>query len=203
MPVALFNLMKKGLLVFVFTAFAALVIHIDVRLFDSKAGEESLIEYSQDLILLFLVIYLFIKGQKLQAHRGLLFLMSAFFSCLLVRELDGVFDLIVHGFWKYPAWIIAISACYYSFFVHREATLHSLTQYMQHPSFGLMLGAMALLMIFSRLFGMGDLWEHLLQGGYARAAKNTAEEGIELVSYTLIACASVWYCLSLTKIERD
>jgi hypothetical protein len=66
-----------------------------------------------------------------------------------------------------------------------------------------MLGAMALLMIFSRLFGMGDLWEHLLQGGYARAAKNTAEEGIELVSYTLIACASVWYCLSLTKIERD
>ncbi|QIA64414.1 hypothetical protein GT360_13350 [Vibrio astriarenae] len=199
MPQPLLSLIKKSFLCFTITALAALVIHADVRLLDSKAGEDSLIEYCQDLILLFLIVMLFVAGRRIQAQRSFLFLMSAFFSCLLIRELDGVFDQITHGFWKYPAWIIAIGACYYSLFLHREATLDSLAQYMQHPSFGLMLGAMSMLMVFSRLFGMGDLWQHLLEGGYARSAKNTAEEGTELVSYTLIACASVWYCLSLSK----
>ncbi|MGR5341966.1 hypothetical protein ACPV50_18790 [Vibrio astriarenae] len=192
------ELFIKGFTVFIILALAALVIHVDVRLLGSHAGESSFIEYTQETILL-VVALLYFSLFRTDSYRSFAVLLGGFFTCLLIRELDGVFDQIVHGFWKYPAWAVAISCIYYSFFRHRESTLEAFQAYLRHPSFGLMLAAMGTLMVFSRLFGMGDLWQVILNDGYHRAAKNIAEEGTELLAYTLTLCAAAWHVISIRK----
>jgi hypothetical protein len=48
-------------------------------------------------------------------------------------------------------------------------------------------------LVFSRLFGMGALWHAILGEGYARLAKTTVEEGIELLTYSMWLAGSVDY----------
>lgn len=48
-------------------------------------------------------------------------------------------------------------------------------------------------LVFSRLFGIHALWQHLMLGDYNRVVKNMAEEGTELLGYGLCWLASVRY----------
>lgn len=50
-----------------------------------------------------------------------------------------------------------------------------------------------IVLVFSRLFGMNALWENLMLDGYNRVVKNMAEEGCELLGYSLCTLASVRY----------
>lgn len=196
LPVALFFTLALLL------AASAMVIHLEVATISGNAGENSLIEYLQEA-------YLFLTGTLFAAvavrHpslRGFAVLASAFFYMLMIRELDGLFDLIRHGFWKYPAWLLATCAIIYAV-RHKTVTVQPLLDYTQHRSFGLMLAGMGTLLVFARLFGMGDLWQALMQDDYMRPVKNLAEEGTELLAYTLIAFAATWYCLpALLKKSR-
>ncbi|MCG7587258.1 hypothetical protein MHN01_16625, partial [Photobacterium sp. OFAV2-7] len=51
------------------------------------------------------------------------------------------------------------------------------------------------LFVFARIYGMGDLWQGAMQENYLRSVKNLAEEGVELLAYSLIVFAAAWYCL--------
>ncbi|MDA0407363.1 hypothetical protein O7R08_15595 [Vibrio alginolyticus] len=175
-------------------AFSALVIHLEVRYIIGISGENSIIEYFQE-------VYLFISGSlflvvaiRHNNQRGFAFLISAFFYIMLIRELDGLFDQISHGFWKYPAWLLTIFVFIYTFF-NIKTTVEQLTNYTNHKSFSLMLAGVATLLVFSRLYGMSELWQGIMQENYIRSVKNLAEEGVELMAYSLIVFASVWYCL--------
>ena len=55
----------------------------------------------------------------------------------------------------------------------------------------LLLAVTVLLVIYSRLIGMGALWESLLSDGYLRTAKNFVEEGSELMAYGVITVAAL------------
>jgi len=50
-----------------------------------------------------------------------------------------------------------------------------------------------MLLFYSRLFGMGALWQGLLGEGYIRIFKNAVEETTELLGYTFILAASLTY----------
>ncbi|QUJ68491.1 hypothetical protein KDD30_05080 [Photobacterium sp. GJ3] len=176
------------------SAIAAFIIQIEILLFSGNLGENSLVEYSQELYLVICsTLYAFVamRNPEQSSFAGLI---SAFFLVLLIRELDGVFDLIRHGFWKVPAVLVAIAGLSYAYY-HPQSTRQPLLNYSQHASFGLMIGGMATLMVFSRLFGMGELWQTAMQDNYVREAKNLAEEGVEFLGYSLILAASAWYCL--------
>ncbi|WP_264874399.1 hypothetical protein [Vibrio agarivorans] len=191
-------LLTKGFSFFVFLALPAIIIHIDVRLLGSQVGENSWVEYTQELSLLAIIIIFAYLYQLDRHYRSFAVLLGGFFTCLLIRELDGVFDQIVHGFWKYPAWAVASISCFYAFGLHRVRTLNQLSAFMAHPSFGLMLAAMGVLMVFSRLFGMGELWQAFLQDEYARGVKNLAEEGVELLDYSIALYSVAWYGRTLS-----
>ncbi|ELR67624.1 hypothetical protein C942_01554 [Photobacterium marinum] len=175
-------------------ATSAFVIHLDVVHNQSGIGENSLMEYLQEGYLLIVVALFATVGIKLRDQRGFAFLVSAFFSIVLIRELDSVFDQISHGFWKYPAWLMATMAIIYAL-SHKESSLQPLICYTKHRSFGLMLAGMATLLVFARIYGMSDLWQSIMQDSYIRPVKNLAEEGVELLAYSLVFFASTWYCL--------
>ena len=50
---------------------------------------------------------------------------------------------------------------------------------------------MILLLVFSRLYGMGSFWQHVMGEHSVRDVKNISEEGIELLCYSLIALSAV------------
>lgn len=52
---------------------------------------------------------------------------------------------------------------------------------------------LALLLAYSRLIGMGALWQGLLEDGYVRVVKNAVEESAEVLGYALILVASIGY----------
>ncbi|MDO6705615.1 transporter [Photobacterium sp. 1_MG-2023] len=187
-PIAIF------MAVAVIAAVAAFIIQIEVLQFSGNLGEDSLVEYTQEMYLALSSALFAAVAVKKPALRGFAILVSAFFLVLLIRELDGVLDLIQHGFWKVPAVLVAVGGIAYAY-QHPQSTQSPLRNYSKHASFGLMIGGMATLMVFSRLFGMGDLWQTAMQDNYVREVKNLAEEGVELLGYSLILAASAWYCL--------
>ncbi|GAB6260239.1 hypothetical protein L4174_006290 [Photobacterium sp. CCB-ST2H9] len=178
----------------VITAVAAFIIQIEILQFSGNLGEDSLVEYAQELYLALSSGLFAAVAVKKSDIRGFALLVAAFFMVLLIRELDGVFDLIRHGFWKVPAVLVAVAGIAYAY-QHPQSTQTPLSKYSKHASFGLMIGGMATLMVFSRLFGMSELWQTAMQDNYVREVKNLAEEGVELLGYSLILAASAWYCL--------
>ncbi|NAW65846.1 hypothetical protein CAG70_02855 [Photobacterium halotolerans] len=187
-PVAMF------MAVAVIAAIAAFIIKIEMLQLSGNLGENSLVEYTQELYLCLTSTLFFGVAMKQPAQKGFAVLVSAFFMVLLIRELDGLLDLIWHGFWKFPAAIVAVTGMFYAY-KHPQTTQPALSRYSQHASFGLMLGGLATLLVFSRLFGMGEIWQAAMQDNYVREIKNLAEEGVELLGYSLILAAAIWYCL--------
>ncbi|WP_413110584.1 hypothetical protein [Thaumasiovibrio sp. DFM-14] len=173
-------------------AFAAGVIHYDIRIAVAGASESGPIEYMQELFLFLIVLMFAFHAWHNPAQRGFAVLVGAFFLCLLIREMNNLLHDISHGFWKYPTYLIAISAIAFSY-IRRESTLTPLIAYSKHSSFGLMLAGMATLLVFSRLFGMSVLWQTALGDNYVRIAKNMAEEGTELLAYSLIFFSTFWF----------
>ncbi|KDM92313.1 hypothetical protein [Photobacterium galatheae] len=178
----------------VIAAIAAFIIQIEILQFSGNLGEDSLVEYAQELYLALSSALFAAVAVKRANVRGFACLVAAFFLVLLIRELDGVLDLVTHGFWKVPAALVAVAGIAYAY-QHPQSTQPPLAQYSKHASFGLMIGGMATLLVFSRLFGMSELWQTAMQDNYVREVKNLAEEGVELLGYSLILAASAWYCL--------
>jgi len=190
------SILYKATGVFIFLALylgaVALVIHYDV-IVNNNVGESSLIEYIQEALLFLTSALFFILAGTNKNARSFAVLVGAFFTCLLIRELDSFFDQIIHGFWVYPALTIASISIIYVI-QRRESIEVPLINYTKHSSFGLMIAGMAILLVFSRLFGMGILWQKLMGDFYIPGVKHVAEEGIELLAYSLIFFANAWYC---------
>lgn len=185
-------------------ALSFVAVYAEVIVLNGTVSESSPIEWLEEFIVL-LTSYLFYDiARKYKNMRQLGVLAGSFFLCLFIREIDNIFDQIHHGAWKYPALFVAIMACGY---VAKDITisLSQLDKYTQHPSFGVMLAGIVSLLVFSRLFGMSVVWESLMGEYYIRGVKNLAEEGVELMCYTLMLSSAIWYWLvakRLSEIEK-
>ncbi|WP_167482744.1 hypothetical protein [Enterovibrio baiacu] len=180
-----------------------LIVRTDVLILKNGLSERSLTEYSEQILLAATVYcYLFVAYAQ-PACRRFMALVSGFFAVLLIRELDLFFDeAISHGFWVYPATFVAASALIYAL-SNREETMKGFNAFVSHKEFPLLSFGLVLLLVFSRLFGMGSLWEDALGDGYVRVVKNMVEEGTELMAYFIILYSSARYVLSIHRTQRE
>ena len=180
------------LLRLVLVALALAMIWLDVEVFHTEILEISFTEISQE-IMLFICALLFWFSAGEPAQNGFKILAGGFFACLLMRELDGLFDPISHSAWCWPFSAIAIVCLVKSFnSKNRHNTFVTLSAFSRTSAFGTLSTGLGVL-VFSRLFGMGALWHAILGEGYARLAKTTVEEGIELLTYSMWLAGSVDY----------
>ena len=159
-------------------------------------GEHSLTEYYQQ-VLIFSVTCCFVYAVKIDndnCHFHVL--VMGFFTCMLIRELDGFFDQIAHGFWLYPALFVFVTCSFYAS-RNKNGTQEGLAKFINHRNFQSIVTALVIILIFSRLFGMGELWKTILADNYIRTAKDTAEEGVELLGYSLLFFSVLGYIRSL------
>jgi len=168
------------------------MICLDVAVFHTGILEISFTEITQELML-FCCACLFWAIPTPEGEKGCTLLVAGFFASLLMRELDGLFDPISHSAWCWPFMFITIASLGAAFSrKNRRATLPQLAAFTNSSVFGSLSTALAVL-VFSRVFGMGTLWHLILGAGYARLAKTTVEEGIELLTYSMWLAASLEY----------
>lgn len=164
-------------------------VYLDVVVLKHGMPEFGVTEISQELCLLVVTLFFYRLAFKLPQQRGFLFLVAGLFLSMLIRELDYLFDLIRHGFWKYPVAVVVLCSGILAA-IYRASVLPAMAEASRSFPFAYILAGLAVVLFFSRVFGTGSLWTAVLDSGVGVAApalvKNTVQEGLELLGYVLI-----------------
>lgn len=172
-----------------------LLLWLDIQWLHNTVGEFSVTELGQLALLAATVLAWLYLARRSVDDRRLAVLAAGFFACMLIRECDAALDLVMDGLWQILATLVALACLTYSLSDWRS-TLHGMARLaVSRISLVLFIG-LAILLAYSRLFGMGVLWQGLLDDQYLRVFKNAAEETSELLGYFLIAAASVGYVMA-------
>lgn len=177
-------------------AFLLSLIFIDVLYLKNGLGEDSLTEICQEAILFAISITFWVLSKRFIRYRAAYILIGGFFACMFIRELDQIFDLIFHGAWFYLALPVALCCIFYAF-LHKKQTVDGLCHFTRQRSYPMMVAGLICVLVFSRLFGMGELWRGIMGEDFNRLAKNMAEEGSELLGYGFMLLATCSYWLKL------
>ncbi len=168
-------------------------IYLDVTVHHNIV-ENSFNEFGQEVILL--ATTTLFTMQAIAKRQGGLWLVAGFFGCLFIRELDAYFDEIVHGAWKYFALVVIAFALSKAWRLGKENTIVSLAAFMKTREFVYIFIGLSIVLVYSRLLGMGELWQTIMADHYNRTVKNVVEEGSELWGYALVFWGSVKYWLA-------
>ncbi|RXJ92807.1 beta-carotene 15,15'-monooxygenase [Malaciobacter molluscorum] len=191
------NLKYLGVVVTIFLV-VNLALRLDVNYLVTYTSERSFTEGFQ---LAFIVFTIFTFARTLPKRKDVkhaLTLIIGFFIVILIRELDSLFDMVYHGFWKVPAGIVTLSAIFYAF-RNLAVGVNELAVVLKVRTMKMMICSVMLLFVYSRLFGMKVFWKDVLHESYIYQIKVIAEEGTELLAYGLIAYAAYLICKNLKK----
>ncbi|WP_275555253.1 hypothetical protein [Mixta sp. Marseille-Q2659] len=178
------------------------LVFIDVYWMHDAVHETSFTETFQEIQLGTIALMFFLCAIRQQNLRYSLLLIGGFFTCMLIREMDFLFDEIRHGAWVWFALAVA-AVCLWRAALHPSATLSGLVHFLHHPSWNMMAAGLLTILVFSRLFGVHELWETLMLDGYNRTVKNMAEEGTELLGYSFCLLSSVQYLWEVRRLKQE
>ncbi|MFA5631662.1 MAG: hypothetical protein WC997_09135 [Porticoccaceae bacterium] len=183
------------------TLLPTLFIFVDVVVMGHQVSESSLTEHAQVILLFVSALLFLLHSWRHLGSRGFCLLVSGFFGCMLIREVDGYLDLVWHGFWVWPANLLAIVTILYVALCCRNTVLVPMAAFINtKPYFHIVFGLL-IVMVFSRTFGSGTLlWEPLLGEDYEYIFKSALQEGLELLGYIFISYGS--YCF-LRRAESE
>lgn len=198
------NKIAYGVIFFLICSFLSIVapamVYIDLNILKIGMQEFSFTEISQTFFL-FLSIYFYFKiSIAYKDQRGFYLLVSGFFACMLIREQDTYFDMINHGFWVYPAILVALFTIGFVFLRCRDSVLLPMANYVGTPSYYILVISLVIILVFSRVFGSGNLiWQPVMGEAYLPVYKNVIQEGLELFGYILLMLSG----FMLTKQDID
>jgi hypothetical protein len=158
-----------------------------------KFGELSMTEIVQEVFLLILgVLFIFI-GRLERDLKPVSVIISLFFFIALIRELNNMID-----FWFYIT-VPLLAWFFWQIFYHFKKVIESLRKFLELHFSAYFVSGFLVSFIFSRLFGRTEMWKELLGEDYNRWAKNAAEEGVELLGYTLLLIAGIEIFLAIVR----
>ena len=175
---------------------APVAVLLDVVVLKHGMPEHGVTEISQELFLFTASVLMYLMAFKLKHQRGFLILVAGLLLCMFFRELDYLFDLIHHGFWKYPVTgVVLLSFSLATIF--RNSVITAMADATRSFPFAYILAGLAIVLFFSRIFGTGSLWGAILDTGAGTQApalvKNAVQEGLELLGYVLILYGAVMF----------
>lgn len=174
-------------------ALPVLLLRHDLHQLGNVLGERSLVELTQAGFLVASCSAFAMLAVRRPDDRRFAVLAAVLFAVMLIREMDALLDaLLWHGAWKFLAAPLVIGALSWALRDWR-AVLAGASRMLSSRSGTVMLLGMAVLLCYSRLFGMSSHWQAVLGDGYVRTVKNAVEETTELLGYSFILAASVDY----------
>ncbi|MDG1660633.1 MAG: hypothetical protein P8H40_04560 [Winogradskyella sp.] len=180
-----------------------LFVWIDFTILKTNLSEYSLTEFTQEFLILASFIILFFKTYKNRENRGFLILPVGLFLVMFIREGDYYWDKIMNGLWT----ILAVSTFLISVYIvyrQRQTIIPTLSTYWNTRGFGYLIVGLLIVLLFSRIFGTGDLWRAILKENYIGYYKTAIQEGLELLGYLIIFYGVILMSrssLNVTKIK--
>ena len=170
---------------------------------ERSVKEDSAIEIAQESYLFIIVVILIVQSFKVPKFKNLSYVLALFFAMHLVREFDLFLDMVFDGLWQIIAFSM-LGLAVFLFVKNKQIIIQQIGALKNDISTGLFLIGLTLLHVFSRLWGKSDNWKTLLEDNYRRVFKDLAEEGIELVSYSILLIATIQLFLTLKSlISKD
>ncbi|HHF2918852.1 hypothetical protein D8S93_12440 [Vibrio sp. VGrn 2] len=180
----------SALMIVAISILVNLSLRLDYVVLGSSLGELSITETLQ-LVMLAIASWSFFSLSKQQPQlKHAAILIAGFFAVLIIRETDYWTDMIRHGSWVFPALAVTALACAKAY-QGGKGTMNEMATILTVPHMKLLIGAVMLLLVFSRLYGMGSFWQQVMDENYIRDVKNISEEGMELLCYCLITLSAV------------
>lgn len=169
-----------------------LLLQADVRWLGNEVGEHSLVEVAQSVLLLGCSLAFAWLAWRRPADRRFAVLAAGLFACMLIRENDALLDGIGDGLWQAMVTVVASTCLLHAAYDWRGA-LRGMARLMVSRAGLVMSIGLVVVLVYSRLLGMGLLWQGLLDEHYLKLIKNAIEESAELLGYVLILAASLAY----------
>lgn len=161
-----------------------------------KFGEISGTEITQAIILALVTLLFYLSGRAEKKIRAVSNLAAIVFFMSLIREHNNLID-----FWFYLVLPFMV-LFFYLLFVYRKEFFDSLKSLLEIPATAYLVTGFLVTYVFSRFFGRTTFWQALLENYYHRWAKNAAEEGIELLGYSLILIGIVEVYLAVRQTSK-
>lgn len=177
------------------------IVMLDVLWLGNNIGEESLTEHMQSTVLLLIIstfIYIIAKHED---KRPFTYLALGLFISMLFREHDYVLNNIVDNLWEVLVVLTVITVTVLSRSTNRPFK-PAFAEFLSSSAGRTMVMSILILLVHSRLFGMGILWKTILNDGYVNTVKNAMEEGTELLAYVLIFYATQVYRRTLATEKK-
>lgn len=169
------------------TLLVPLILMFDIMVLGNEVGELSVTEITQEILLLLTVVVCAIKARRHPEARGLLLLAAGFFACMLVRELDALFDLLTgHGSWRWFAAATALVAVLGAL-ANRTTIIPPLIAHLDSKAHLYETVGLVIVLVFSRSMGSGGFfWKQIIGVHYLPLMKTALQEGLELFGYLFI-----------------
>jgi len=148
-----------------------------------------LAERWQDLALLLTIVCFSSAAVINPPDRGLALFCAGLAATALIRESDYLLDMVFDGLWQVLATVM-IAATLAAAWRFRDGFSEAVRRWTAQPAFGQVLSGFVTVFVFSRLYGEDSKWTRVMGDFYQRSVKNFAEEGVELLGYTLILLAA-------------
>jgi len=163
-------------------------------------GETGPVEILEAVFALSTALIFLLAGRLDKNRESSSVLLAGFLLCLVIRESDYFFDeLIFQHAWKTGVVLVLLFMGGY-IWRHFLDIYQSMLAFVCHPSFGVFASGLLVLIVFSRLFGMGDIWEGLLLDETCMAVKQIVTENTTEIAYIQLLDEK---CLSITRIVEE
>jgi hypothetical protein len=188
-------LLTEALMLVLALAAVPVVVLLDTTVLGTHMSEHSLTELLQGMLIGLSALAFGWSAARISSSRGYLALVAGLFGWMFLRENDAVFDMIVHGFWQVPATAVLLTGAGIAW-LHRQRVLPAFLAHAETRQSTYVFVGIILLVVFSRLFGTGSLWQGVMGDAYHPTFKSAIQEGLELMSYVLIAYGALASYLS-------
>ena len=160
------------------------VIKIDSR--SADFNESSITEILQQAFVFIGFAFSFWLSFKRKQYQWFLISMAALLLVIFIREYNNFFENYVgEGVWT--ALIVTVFIAYAIVIrKHIKALVYQIGMVANHFSFGVFLVGFLIVMIFSRIYGVDEIWVNLLGDNFIRPIKRISEEGTELLGYGMM-----------------
>lgn len=160
-------------------------VFMDVVYFGHGMSEYGFVENYQLLSLLLITTYCWQNIYIYKDKRSFNIMLLGFFTIILIRELDWLFDFVSHGFWKYIALLIMISVMTISL-SNKNNLMKSVESFLKSRQYYVFMVGLVIVLVFSRILGTKHLLVHIVGVDCVKFTKNVVQESLEALGYTII-----------------
>ena len=166
------------------------IVLLDIKVLSGQVSETSLTEMAQAGSILTTAILFFIGARRFPDAVGYLMSVATLCAWMFIRENDFYFDVIRHGFWVVPNTILLGIGALFAY-RHSDTLKDPFRQHAATREAVFMMVGFVIIVIFSRVFGSGEMWRPIMGANYDPALKAAIQESLELLGYALMVFGAV------------